>query len=543
MINLKNIISTKESIVIACATIMLFFLLFVPEKEVVNLRQIDTVYFMEMLDNLSKSGQPLSMSNHSSWDIVPTLDIDAETLCKSPLLPTQPLYSNGFNNHAYYILYAFSPLAWVMPVKTLGPLLHVLPFVIFIVVVYFFLRFYGVNYAKTGLFCILIIANPNWSQAVQGQYYVDRWFLPFGLLLAIFAYQILRAEKLRWSLFVLCFIAVVTAATHERAALSAGGFLIALCVLYFKDFINRQYRILMIGLGCLLIIYALLISLTFIGVYQESNTVKYVNFFTRMISFSNLLNSEAFNLGLAKFLVVNFLFLGFLSFASPRMSFIAFIAMLPNIIGDIGGAEKTGWSTHYHTIYFPFIVFGAALGYISLCNRFSDYSLKAKAFYTLVGLAIVGQLTFDPYPGKVSFTIVQIRNHALVMAYRFITEDATVNSQRFLVMQRNKLAAAVPAGAVITTEEAYFPALYEGRTVLNYPIGIDIADYAVITLEGTNDDKPIYYPPMSVRGEPENSKSLASCMEDRLIKLGYNVSAPMIVSGSSIAILRRKSAP
>lgn len=538
---LINKISVKEMSIVIGLAFILFICVFLPERELVNLRQIDTVYFMEMLSNVAKSGQPLSMANHSSWDVVPTLTMDAETLCKNPLIPTQPLYKNAFDNHAYYILFAFSPLVWVVPVKTLGPLLHVLPFVLFVLIVYLFLRKQGVGCAASILFCILIIAHPNWSQALQGQYYVDRWFLPFGLVLAILSYQLIWINKPRWPIFTICLVAVGTAAIHERAALSVGGFLIALCMLYIRDFNNRKYLALMLWMGFLLVVYALFIGMSFKGYDQPSNTDNYITFFSEMKLLPSLFNNEEINQNLTKFLAVNFLFLGLLSLAAPRMALIAFAAMLPNILGDIGGAEKTGWSTHYHTIYFPFIVLAAALGYISLCHRFHNYTIKATALYTSVCIAIVGQLTFDPYPGKFNFTAGQIRNNALVMAYHFITEDDTVNAQRFLADQRHQLAAAVPLGAVVTSEEGYFPVLYEGRTVLNYPIGIDTADYAVISYAGLQDGKPFYAPPLSLLGS-KMSKRIASCMYDRLIRAGYNVETPQIISASGIAILRRSAA-
>lgn len=45
------------------------------------------------------------------------------------------------------------------------------------------------------------------------------------------------------------------------------------------------------------------------------------------------------------------------------MAILALGALVPNLLGSIGGAEKLGWTTHYHSPYFPFLVLAVLLGY------------------------------------------------------------------------------------------------------------------------------------------------------------------------------------
>src|SRR5204863_9804716 len=64
------------------------------------------------------------------------------------------------------------------------------------------------------------------------------------------------------------------------------------------------------------------------------------------------------------FILVNLLPLGiFVLFSGYRYILLAIGAVLPHFLFTIGGAELTGWSTHYHTMYIPLVIFTACVGY------------------------------------------------------------------------------------------------------------------------------------------------------------------------------------
>jgi hypothetical protein len=65
------------------------------------------------------------------------------------------------------------------------------------------------------------------------------------------------------------------------------------------------------------------------------------------------------------FFLINFFFL-FLSIFNIRFFLIALSSLLPNLFISIGGAEKTGLTTHYHSFYIPFLISGAVFGFIKL---------------------------------------------------------------------------------------------------------------------------------------------------------------------------------
>ena len=49
----------------------------------------------------------------------------------------------------------------------------------------------------------------------------------------------------------------------------------------------------------------------------------------------------------------------FAFFAGIRVAIIAMACLVPNVIITVGGAEFTGWTTHYHAMYFPILIFTA----------------------------------------------------------------------------------------------------------------------------------------------------------------------------------------
>jgi hypothetical protein len=70
--------------------------------------------------------------------------------------------------------------------------------------------------------------------------------------------------------------------------------------------------------------------------------------------------------------------------------------MVPNIIGNIGGAEKYGFLTHYHTLYFPFLIFASIMGYIQLIKICKTKIQRISASAVLIALIVLSAAS-SPY--------------------------------------------------------------------------------------------------------------------------------------------------
>ena len=90
-----------------------------------------------------------------------------------------------------------------------------------------------------------------------------------------------------------------------------------------------------------------------------------------MATFNNLLNN-AISDKASIYLFINLVYLGILAIAVPFNFLLVILFLLPNLFVNLGGAEKTGWSTHYHVNYFiPLIWLGiASLGKLRVKNKY-----------------------------------------------------------------------------------------------------------------------------------------------------------------------------
>lgn len=516
-----------------------YLILFVYEKNYMYLRQIDTTFYVEAIGNVANIGKPLSVANHSSQDFMRTFFAVPEDVCAMDLSPTEPWASNILHNHAYYIVYFLGAMARIIPAEQLAPASHIFSFFGLLAVVFFFLRSLNVAPLHAILFCLLIVAYPNWSQALDGQYYLDRLFLFAGLLLCVLCFHLLRQPDSYWLLAGVVAVAIVAASIHERSALFAGGFLIAFSILFRTQGLTRNTFFMLILLGTCLAVYAVGITFTFESADSSitSNQSNYLSLFD-LTKIKNRFAQPEVHTNLIRFLFVNFCFAFlFVRSAPPRLMIIALGAMIPNIMFDAGGAELSGWTTHYHTTYVPFIIFAAAVGYARVLS--SDLPQK-KLCYFFSGMIIVMmlQLSFNLYglPGKL-FSLSRIKDHVFVKATKFVFGDQTTDPYRYMLEKRRELDAVVSKGVKVTTEEGYFAALSRDRAVFNYPIGLEVADVAVLSVMQDPATRRDYYSgAISPRGA-EKQLLINLCLNKRLKVAGYDVENPVLIS--TFAVLKR----
>ena len=92
------------------------------------------------------------------------------------------------------------------------------------------------------------------------------------------------------------------------------------------------------------------------GNYSIGNALYYFNEYFKLDSRTFYITN--------KFLLVS-LPLIFLSFFNFKLLVIAIGSMAPNLLFSVGGAEKIGFSTHYHTYYIPFVICATVISFIN----------------------------------------------------------------------------------------------------------------------------------------------------------------------------------
>src|SRR5262249_7143486 len=84
------------------------------------------------------------------------------------------------------------------------------------------------------------------------------------------------------------------------------------------------------------------------------------------------------------------------------------------------------------------------------------------------------------------------------------------------------IAAAIPPGSRVSTEETAMPALYQGRHLSYFPLGMSTADYLVF-IGKASEGKLLALGGWITYLDPRGDAEVKKCVIDRINKLGYTV--------------------
>lgn len=518
----KNISKTERIVVLS-----IFLLLAIPTAYLQSMRWIDgrtdTAYLSQVVENIAARGKAVSQVN-AGWDAIREfLALPANQVCAAPLALSSDSEFNMLTSHAHFILFAIAPLSKVIPVNVLLPSLTVMGLLAFLAFLFVFLRKQGVTIAEALLFCLLVSVHPVWSQGMFGQIYVERFFIPLGFLFLCAMTRSNRAVALI-VLGILCLL------VSERVGVTLGSVMIGFALLDRGKKINE--RIFILCLGVVFVVTSILL-LKFYITNQDYNSF--------LANISANFKYPGFIERLQVFALFNLFFLGVFAIFDWRAFLLALIAMMPNILGNIGGAEKTGWLTHYHSMYFPVLVWAAAMGFIKLSNSLTSKLQKRLLYGFTFSLVILCSLTFlDRTEGnQPRFSLENVKKNAWVktgwMLYDVVLRGDN-SSMGVMVNSYHQIQRIVPEHSAVTTVESMMPSLYRNRTIYYYPIGIDTADYAVLPFQPMPYGRIIYTGAVSYLGE-DNLYQLDICLNERLRKAGYDLENPIIIGNA--AVLRR----
>ena len=499
----------------------------------------DSAIFFQATENIARRGIAVSQVAGGVVNYFKYTHTPVEEIARNPL----PLFGGPVNHpeptlfrgHVYLILYPIALLVTLLPAKTVLLSLDVLTFTGLILVAYFALRRQGVSICGAALFCLLIAAHPAWWQSVlYGQFFPDRLFIFAGFIFMLLVSRsdgpkIKYAPNALWMLIA----AIVCASVNERGALIAGMFLLAYTVLYWKKpGLQRSYRLI---LGVTLLFYGLAI-VKFVLADQKL----YGSFFPT--SNTDLLTMfQASNLSqLVLFLLINGT-LFCLAMFEWRAAAIALALMAPSILGGIGGAEKTGWSMHYPSFYFPALVWAASRGYVAVFRRARE-CWQPLIIYGGTGMLVLFLLMIEPnsYPLSINFANV---NRTFLVSFRdaLSTYVIATGPREVLESEVTGIAMAVPPGTVVSSIEPGMALLYQDRAIEFFPADIDRADYAVLNGAWIG-GKPQYGGAYNALGAEEINK-LNALVLDRMRLDGYDLDHPMIFPRHGLAVVRRGPRP
>lgn len=495
----------------------------------------DSAMYLQAVENIAERGQPVSQVSAGIDDGFKDISMPADEIASDPL----PLFGhtgpyqerNLFRGHAYLILYPIGLIVRVVPPLAVLMFLYAFSYCGTLLVAYLALRVRMVPTSGAILFCVLIAAHPAWTFGLlSGQFYPDRLFIIFGFALMLLASSTAGAQTLRSRRTWIFVLALLCASINERAAIVAGLFLLSYVGLYWKTATDRYYQL---GLGGALFIY----GYAALKIVQGTNS-EYSSFLpTSFNGLLTLVQGSQFASLNALFFLVNLPFLLF-AMVRWRAALIAIFLMLPNVFGNIGGAEKIGWGTHYPSFYFPSLVWAALLGYASLFEKLR--ASKKLALLSVTALLIFLFAMLNPYSFPPDFKIANAENNVVTdsdyYVRQYILESGT---RQYLEDAVAGMRRAVPPHSIVSTVQAGMPVLYQDRIIELFPADIDHADYAVLGALSMGNQVQ-FGGAVDYLGSTETAK-LNDIVLARMKSDNYDLEHPMRFPGyNGLAIVKRR---
>jgi hypothetical protein len=484
----------------------------------------DSAFLAETLENIYNHGRATTLAGQSAVEIVYGGFISASA-SDFEKLNTDGIDGNWsiLTSHAYLILFLLAPFHAVLSVPFLLSVAMALSFSGGMLATYLFLRRQNVSAVWASLFCCVVASHPFWrAPLLQGQDYVDRYYVGLCSLMMLTVMGIDDScKKNRWVLLLLLF--VLCCLVSERMALTAGGILVYASGIALFDK-NRRSAIRLAFLGLVGMGYATLLMRYCLKVHSYETFLSVQSFISPLF-----LSDAAVRGKTILFLLFNAPLI-LLSMRCPKWGFLAAGIMVPNLMGNIGGAEKIGWSTHYHSLYIPTLVVVSALGFSQLGSVARGVTLAVMtAIYVYV----------DPY----SFSIIKPTTESLsntvpvLWPWKFV--NYSTDGTYVALHNRQKVYEdAVPVGSVVSTPEFGMGRLIFGRKVFMFPLGIRQADVVLMSASPTRPS--VYVGAASFLSGAEKDEVDDAVMK-RVVDAGFDLSNPQEIEPGVYAF--RKVSP
>ena len=486
----------------------------------------DTAVMFQTTENIAARGAPLSQVFQSNQLILEgILTEPAARIAVDPLSPPPVFEENLLQFHKYLILYVLAAFATFVPASTVLMAAYVLSFAGCILLAYSLLRIKALPIVAAGLFCLLLVSHPVWSAGLlSGQFYPDRLFILAGFIFMNVVSRVKPSKGLLIAAAVLC------ALINEQSAFMAGVFVLAYTAVYWKKVSEERY--LRLGLGAALFVYGTIV----VNFFLVSNKHEYSSFLPHNLGqIIGAFQNPVFAHNAAWLILINLPFL-LIALFEWRAAVVAAIMMLPNVFGNIGGAEKTGWSTHYHSYYLPALFWAALLGYEAAYRKAPIPKWRA-AFYIATAALVLVLNSVDPDSVASPKAGLSNISHNFLFSFKEQAEAYLGSGRPRFDLAADQIRRIVPEKSVVTSVESGMPILYHNRTMWFYPIGVDRADYAVIN--GANGAEGVTFGGAINFLGPEETAKVNQIVLDRMKKDGYDFKHATFIPLFGLAVVKR----
>lgn len=412
--------------------------------------------------------------------MTPLLERTQEYYCNLSNISIHTENLNIFKQgHMYLISFLLSiPIKLGLDSLVFSSVIFSLNYILILASIFVYLKNSNIQIPFIFLILLIIFFWLPFSISWLSQFYFDKLFI-LPMILIIFQLEKLRKKTISKSIFFLLVVYIIL--IHERAALMLGAYLVTFSIFFKKD-INKNFFFI-----CVSGIFSLAYFLFYILIFQESvhgiskaySLEEIILYLKDVLSNTNLSGSR-----MIKFFILIIPFL-LISINNFKYFIIAIGTLIPNIFITIGGAEKIGLSTHYHTYYIPFLISFAVFGCVKVFknnnlykkNLFSLYLLCLLVFNLSYDYSNLNKiLTFSKYsPGSHSY----FKNNFIFLNY----ENLKFKYENYL--KKKEFLSIIPEYASISVHENNHTFFSKKNNKIDYfPIGLGISDYLLVEYVG-----------------------------------------------------------
>ena len=379
----------------------------------------------------------------------------------------------------------------------------------------------------------ILLIHPIFHQSILGQTYIDRLFFGPAIYILI---RIFDRKKITLKDLVIAFLTILIS---ERAALYLGiTIILSLIFFRFSDLKSDRKTQTLALVGITGVCWFLFWN----SYFATSDYYSAINLEGILSNFNSAMFGPRSPL-LAELLLVLLPFLILIS-TNIYLSILSAALILPNVLFNIGGAELTGFYTHYHAGYSPLIFTLAAFGYVNL-SRSSIFKVGFKrlldaSIFFLISIWIVGYWHFSNSLIPLnSFLSNQIAGKSLD-ALGIVPSDIQLTRETTASDLQGLLAGISSKDELVSMPEFLFPtALSLGFSKISYfPVDVGVSQYVVAPYTPTS----INYPDVTIYGlTPESNRIPWGRELQEVLNTRYDVLSEDMAQGSKFIIYRLKN--
>ena len=330
-------------------------------------------------------------------------------------------------------------------------------------------------------FLFILCSSPLFFESLRGQPYIDR--LAFGPIIMILV-RIYEKRYLRKSdLVITLFLCLLTGTFSERAALILGALLLFAPIIFNGlETIRESKTWALFAAGLALFTYYWVWNQIYSSGEYTGNTAiqNFLPNLSRLLSGDRNLNFQIFLSVIASFILI--------SLFRIRFFVLVLLVVLPNLLADVGGAELSGFSTHYLGFILPVVAVTSGLGLIELYRYLNLKNSKRALSKTLLVSLVLGMLSSNLYLSHIDAGAPYFSKVELMIGKQldaFGLSDKRIQKGR---EYRHEMALEFTKGIAsdsvntITSPEPFLPTLMiQGhRTLEIFPVGIGLNKYLIV---------------------------------------------------------------